>query len=296
MVLINRLKNGAGKDCDFGLYLPKGVDILAKSPEFMLSDDEIPEKIKQGNLKLLYRPNICTIRRNEADGKIVLTDIATHQVGLPTDLASFMPEKACPEIVFHGYMLCKDKNLGKLTAEEQAEVQKIINHFDRLTRVDMKKSARHELKHIENSMAFNEAHRPNTALSHEYFIRKCFVDEISATAKEEIEDKAQTREEGLAYLKKTFSSWLNNPQRVSYYGEHGDFEHQYGVYESKTQGRDTSKSEEMFVNICKKFLTFKINGIETDLSAAVNPNFELPNSKTAQTQSVCLKSSLAQSR
>lgn len=296
MVVINRLKNGAGKDSDFGLYLPKGVEILAKSPEFMLSDDEIPEKIRQGNLKLLYRPNICTIKRDTPSGKIVLTDIATHQISLPHDLASYMPEKACPEIVFHGYMLCKDKNLGQLTTEEQAEVQKIINHFDKLTSVDMKKSARHELKHIENSIAFNEAHRPGTALSHEYFIRKCFIDEISATAKEEIEDKAQTREEGLAYLSKTFNSWLNNPRRVSYYGEYGDFEHQYGVYESKTQGHDTSKSEEMFLKICKKFLTFKISGTETDLSEAINPHFELPNSKTSQMKPVYLKNNFALSR
>ncbi len=296
MVFINKLKNGAGKDSDFNLYLPNDVDILLKSPEFTLSDDDIPEKIRLGNLKLLYRPNIYTIKRDTNSGEIVLTDISTHQVRLPADLASYKPEKICPEIVFHGYMLCKDKHLGRLRAEEQAEVKKIINHFEKLTSVDMNKSARHELKHIQNSILFNEIHTPDTAFNHEFFIRKCFIDEISATANEDIGDMAHTREEGLTYLKKTFDGWLNNPRRISYYGEHGDFEHQYGVYEAKTQGRDISKSEKMFLKICQKFLTFKIDGKETDLSEAINPNFELPNSKISQIQSNCLKNSRAQSR
>lgn len=282
MVLINRLKNGAGKNSDFDLYLPQGVDILVKSPEFTLSDDDIPDKIRQGNLKLLYRPNICTIRRDKTSGKIVLTDIATHQISLPHDLASFMPEKACPEIVFHGYMLCIDKNLTNLTPEEKNEIQKITAHFEKLKNNDMNKSAKHELRHIENSVNFNEIHENNQALNHNFYIRKCFLDEISATVQEDIDNNAHTKEEALIFAKRTFSEWMSNPNRKTYYEPKGDFEHQWGIYEDKTLGKNTSQSEQMYQKICKKFFTFKVNGKEMDLTAAINPNFDLPNKKTSQ--------------
>lgn len=282
MVLINRLKNGAGKNSDFDLYLPQGVDILVKSPEFTLSDDDIPDKIRQGNLKLLYRPNICTIRRDKASGEIVLTDITTHQTSLPHDLACFMPEKACPEIVFHGYMLCIDKNLTSLTPEEKNEIQKITAHFEKLKNIDMKKSAKHELRHIENSMHFNEVHEKNQAFNHQFYIRKCFLDEISATVQENIDINARTKEDALAFVKRTFSEWMSNPNRKTYYGPKGDFEHQWGIYEDKTLGKNTSQSEQMYQKICKKFFTFKISGKEMDLSSAINPNFDLPNKRPSQ--------------
>ena len=44
---------------------------------------------------------------------------------------------------------------------------------------------------------FNELHQNNLALNYEYYIRKCFLDEISATVQENIEQNVKTV--GLAY-------------------------------------------------------------------------------------------------
>lgn len=276
MVLMNKLKNGVGKNSDFALFLPRNVTILMKSGEFTLPDEEIAEKLKQINLKLTYRPNIYTIRRDKETGAIVLTDISMQKAGLPTCLAAYKPGKACSEILFHGFMLCQDKSLEELTKQEQSEIKKITAHFEKLIASNMTESARHELKHIENDLYFKEAHQNNLALNHEYYIRMRFLDEISATAKENIEQSAQNKEQAIAYVKKTFSEWMNNPKRESYYGRFGDFEHQYGAYEEEISGRDSSQSEKLYRQILSKFFTFKINGEELDLSEAISPDFALP--------------------
>lgn len=276
MVLVNRLKNGVGKDSDFALFMPRNVDILMKSDEFTLRDEEIPEKLKQGNLKLIYRPNIYTIRRDKENGSIILTDISTQKVKYPSCLAAYKPGKTCSEILFHGFMLCLDKGLGQLTEQEQREVDKITAHFEKLTACNMAESARHELKHIENDLYFNELHQNNLALSHEYYIRTRFLDEISATVQENIEQNVQTKEQGAVYVQKTFSEWMNNPRRESYYGKFGAFEHHYSVYEEENRGHDVSRSDELYKQILSKFFTFKINGQEMDLSGTVNPDFALP--------------------
>ncbi len=276
MVLMNKLKNGVGKDTDFALFMPNNVDILMKSGEFKLADEEIAEKLKQGNLKLIYRPNIYTIRRDQKSGSIILTDISTQKVECPTCLAAYKPGKNCSEILFHGFMLCLDKGLGKLTEQEQCEVKKITAHFEKLITSNMAESARHELKHIENDLYFKEAHHDNLSLNHEYYIRTRFLDEISATAKENIEQHVQTKEQGIGYIQKTFSEWMNNPQRESYYGRFGDFEHQYSAYEEENLERDTSQSEKLYRQILGKFFTFNINGQDMDLSEAIAPDFSLP--------------------
>ena len=276
MVLMNKLKNGVGKDSDFALFMPRNVDILMKSGEFTLRDEDIPEKLRQGNLKLTYRPNIYTVRRHKENGKLILTDISTQEVELPTCFAAYKPGKTCPEILFHGFMLCLDKSLGTLNKQEQKKLQEITSHFEKLTANDMAASARHELKHIENDLYFNELHQNNLALNYEYYIRKCFLDEISATGQENIEQNVKTKEQGIAFVQKTFSEWMNNPRRESYYGRFGEFEHQYGVYEEENRGHDLSRSGELYKQILSKFFTFKINGQEMDLSEAVNPDFALP--------------------
>lgn len=276
MVLMNKLRNGVGKDSDFALFMPGNVDVLMKSSEFSLRDEDIPEKLRQENLKLTYRPNIYTIRRHKENGNLILTDISTQEVELPSCLAAYKPGKTCSEILFHGFMLCTDKNIEPLSKQEQHEVQKIISHFEKLTTNDMAKSAKHELKHIENGLYFNALHQNNLALTHEHYIRKCFLDEISATVQEDIEQNVQTKEQGAAYVKKTFYEWMNNPRRESYYGRFGAFEHQYGVYEEENRGHDLSRSDELYKQVLNEFFTFKINGQEMDLSEAVNPDFALP--------------------
>lgn len=279
MVFINRLKNGVGKESDF--YVPKTAKALVQSDEFSLQDNEISDKIKQGNLKLLYSSNVYVIKRDAQNGQIVLKDISEQTVELPTTLATYKPSKACPEIVFNGYMLGIDKNLTDLSPEEKAEIEKITSHFEKLKKSDPKKSAKHELKHVENSIYFNEEHKDNLALTHDFFIRKCFIDEISATVEENIESKAQNRDEAQTYVKKVFSDWMNNPSKKSYYSENGDFEHQWGSYEEKTKGLNTFQSEKMYKQMLQHFFTFKINGKNMDLSAAIDPSFDLPKAKSS---------------
>ena len=109
MVYINRLKNGVGKEDEF--YIPKNAKKIICTKEFMLSDNEISQSVKNRGIKLVYYPNVYTLKKDDKTQKLVLKDISEQNVELPTTLAMLKPQKTIPEIIFNGYMLCIDKNL-----------------------------------------------------------------------------------------------------------------------------------------------------------------------------------------
>ena len=155
-------------------------------------------------------------------------------------------------------------------------MQNIIRHFKKLRAVHPLKSARHELKHYQNAIIFDQAHTDDDALDREFYMRKCFIDEISATCNEQIQEKVHNAEEGRGYVREQFNLWMSNSDRQSYYGPQGDFEHQFGVYQDEKDGKSTDKAREMYLKIFKEFLTFEIGGEKTDLSDAISPDFKLP--------------------
>ena len=277
---INRLKNGVGRQSDY--IAPRDGIPLLFSREFALPDNQVPQSVKDGGVKLRFYPNTYVIDRRTDDGELVLKDICGHEVELPRTIAMFKPDKAPPEIIINGFGLFINKRAQEVLSEkDKVAVQQIISHFKKMREVDPQKSARHELRHYQNSQLFAAVHTADTALNDNDYLRTRFMDEISATIDDGISEKVHNREEGLQYVKEQFDCWMSNPDRQSYYAPHGDFQHQLGAYQNETKNRDTGKSAEMYKQIFKNFLTFKICGKEMDLSAAIAPDFKMPRAKLA---------------
>lgn len=272
---ISRLKNGVGRESDY-IFPKKGIPLLF-SQEFSLPDRDIPQIVREKGVKLHFYPYSYVIERRKNDGEIVLRDICGHETELPRTIAVFKPNKIVPEIIINGFGLFIDAQTQEsLSEKEKDRVQNIIRHFKKLRAVHPLKSARHELKHYQNAIIFNQAHTDDAALDREFYLRKCFIDEISATCSEQIQEKAHNAEEGRVYVREQFNLWMSNPDRQSYYGPSGDFEHQLGVYQDEKDGKSTDKAREMYLKIFKEFLTFEIGGEKTDLSDAISPDFKLP--------------------
>lgn len=272
---INRLKNGAGRQSDY-ITPREGIPLLF-SQECALPDEQVPQTVKDKGAKLYFYPYTYLIDRRSSDGELVLKDVCGHETELPQTVAVFKPNKAVPEIVINGFGLFINAQAQKeLSERDKAKVQEVIAHFKKLRRIDPQKSLRHELRHYQNAIEFAAAHTADSALSEEFYLRTRFIDEVSATISEELPEKVHNREEGVKYVKEQFNSWMSNPNRQSYYGAHGDFQHQLGAYQNETEGRDTGKSTEMYRQIFQKFLTFKVDGKAMDLSAAIAPDFKMP--------------------
>ena len=277
---VNRLKNSAGRSSEY--IVPRDGIPLLFSRECALPDEQIPQIVKDRGVKLYFYPYSYVIDRRSQDGELVLKDVSGHETELPHDLAVFRPDKTVPKIMINGFGLFINAQAQKnLSEKDKADVSRIIEHFKKLRNADPQKSVRHELKHYQNSLVFADAIAENAALNREFFMRTRFIDEISATISEDISEKAHNKEEGLQYVRKQFDSWMSNPERQSYYGPHGDFQHQFGVYQNENAGKDTSKSAEMYQQIFKKFLTFVVEGKEMDLSAAIAPDFKAPHAMSA---------------
>lgn len=272
---INRLKNGVGRESDY-IFPKKGIALLF-SQEFSLPDRDIPQIVREKGVKLHFYPYSYVIERRKNDGEIVLKDICGHETELPRTIAVFKPNKIVPEIIINGFGLFIDAQTREsLSGKEKDRVQNIIRHFKKLRAVHPLKSARHELKHYQNAIIFNQTHTDDAALDREFYMRKCFIDEISAMCSEQIQEKAHNAEEGRVYVREQFNLWMSNPDRQSYYGPQGDFEHQFGVYQDEKDGKSTDKAREMYLKIFREFLTFEIGGEKTDLSDAISPDFKLP--------------------
>lgn len=289
MVYINRLKNGIGEEKDY--YIPKNCRSLIMTQPFAISDELVSESLKNSNLKLMFYPNVYTIKRDAHSGEIALKDISEQSVPLPTTLASFRLGKTSSEIVFNGFMLCIDKELEKnLSSEDKLEIEKISKHFGKLKAKDMIKTAHHELKHAKNALVVSDVHQDGSSFNEEFFIRKCFLDEISASCNEVIGDTTSKEEAKLA-VKKTFNAWMNKPSNCdTYYGPNGDFNHQWGRYEDQNEGRSDRGAETMYLKLAKEFFTFEIRGEQVDLSNAIDPYFTLPQNQNL-TPKLCLQHS-----
>lgn len=277
---VNRVKNGAGRQSDY--ICPRDSIPLLFSRECTLPDEQIPQAVKDKGVKLYFYPYTYVIDRRSSDGELVLKDVCGHETELPRTVAMFRPDKTVPEIVINGFGLFINAQAQKVLSEQdKVKVQGIIEHFKKLRKIDPQESARHELKHYQNAIAFAEVCANNGALNEEFYMRTRYIDEISATISEKISENVHSQEEGLKYVTEQFNNWMKNPERKSYYGPHGDFQHQFGVYQDENKGKDTGRSAEMYQQIFKKFLTFEIDGKQMDLSAAIAPDFKMPHTITA---------------
>lgn len=269
MVFINRLASGVGEEKDY--YIPKNSQVLVKTSAFSLSNDEISPEIKAHGIRMLFNPNAYHLKRENE--KIVLKDISEHSVELPTTLATFKPENAVPEIVINGYLLYTDQDLlSSLSEEEKKEVSQIIKHFEEIKSRNPLKSVRHELKHWENALFFEELHQNNECLSSPLYLENRYFDEISASCDENFGAKEISHKQAEQIIFETIKSWNESPYKKPVYK--GDFERHASKYEEKTQGMDSGNAKAMLNKIVKKYFTFNIDGKETDLSYVVMPQTE----------------------
>lgn len=269
MVFINRLANGVGEEKDF--YIAKNSQILVKTPGFRLSDAEIPQSIKEHGVKMLFSANMFTLKRE--NNKIVLKDISEQTVEPPAVLAFFRPNKVTPEIIINGYRLSIDKELyASLSPKEKKEAAAYIRHFEKIKSQNPHKSARHELKHLENMLFFNSLHENGDCLSSPLYLDNCYLDELSASCNEEFGTEDISLSKAEAMIENTCRDWWENPyKQKTYLGKNGDFQSLAATYESKVHDSNNHQADSMFQKIVKKYFTFVIGGKETDLSHMVTP-------------------------
>lgn len=275
MPVINRLKNVVGEEKDY--YIPKTAQVLSKTPSFSFPDEKIPDDLKENGVKLMFYPNVYTIKRDKKNNRIVLHDISEHSVELPQVLAYFRPLKTLPEIVYNGYMLCIDKSIvDTLSPQEQKQVFEMVKHFKDFNKKNPLDICTHELTHLRNALVFEKLHQNGQRLSDKLFRDNAYLDEISATSSEHL-PHATNKEDALKIVAKTCQEWLENPKNEAYTKSGGFFDGLLIEYNRNYEGKPDLLAAEMYQKLLKAYFTFKINGVDTDLSSALDARFVLKN-------------------
>lgn len=286
MTIINRLKNGVGEEKDF--YIPRNTSVLFKTKPIRFTDEEIPEDLRERNLKLLFNPDLYTIKRDAQTGEIALKNISEQTVELPKECAHFRPSKIMPEIVYNGYLLCIDKSLeGKLSAEEEQEVLNIVKHFQKFDKQNPHEVCLHELKHLKNSEILDRIHQNGQRLPDEHFRLAAELDEITALSSEKFTPEI-SEQQALQIIRETCADWQTNPRFETYLRPNGELDHLLSAYQEQHRGKPEAPTNNMYKEIAKAYLTFKINGKDCDLSPALDARFMLLKKQTLTTQVMSL--------
>ncbi len=264
----NRLKNRGGEK---EFITEKGAVLLMCTPEFNISDDIIPENLKEKGLQLRYVPDAYTIWRNPESNKIQLKRIGESDCALPAKRADCIYTPV-PSLTILGYALCIDEKLGQVSSEEQKEISKIKEHFKKLTADDQFSSVVHEVHHLQNAVKLDELHeKHNARMTKEQFIVSKFIDEFSASSAEvfsenNLEGEKEMTEATLRVQKK----WIANPYSVKYYKEGGDFDSLWNKYLEENKHLPEAKDNALFNDVAAAYFSFEVNGKLISLSAAID--------------------------
>ncbi len=299
----NDLKTGTGIR---RFIQPKNTDLLSAPQNCMISDDKIPDSIKQKNLNLSYSPQSYIIKQNE-DGEIILVDICGKVSDLPQTLASFH-DGEIPEIRINGYALFIDINTrnnvnavsNSKKKKQLAEISKIFNHFNKINENPLNLSVIHELKHLLNRHKVYDICEKIEAsgLNAQQFALSRYADEISATAQEFltcVQEYNQTQNikvfpnkfisfaskiheksvqnilhNPLALVNKVAQIWLNSPNNHIYTGKNGNFTAQSNLYAEQANIKHRNQGKENFAKIVQAYMTLNFEGKDFDCSKALN--------------------------
>ena len=309
----NRLKNGVSEK-DF--YISKSSDILLLPQFFTLSEEMITDKQKEQALRIMYGPEVFTIKADE-NGKPVLKNISEQICEVPRTIGSYKKGNISV-ITIKGFMLCIDKELrdkinSSKNEQEKKEaikaISKIVKEFSEVNSRNPLLTAIHELKHNYNDIRLEEiaAEDGGLKLTPEQLAITRVADECSASAAEllhladeykknsdikvfpkdfqpfaeELQKMSpEKQKEALnnpAYLvNKAIELWQKNPRNESYLGEKGDFTGQLNSYAEKVNPNHVDPNNSQFSKIMSAYFTFNINGKEVDLSSQLNQKISAP--------------------
>lgn len=299
----NDLKTGTGIR---RFIKPANADLLSAPQNYMMSDDKIPDSLKQKNLNLSYSPQSYIIKQNE-DGEIILVDICGKISELPKTLASFR-DGEIPEVRINGYALFIDINTrnnvntvsNSKKKKQLAEISKIFNHFNKINETPLHLSVTHELKHLLNRHKVYDicGKIEDSGLNARQFALSRYADEISATAQEFLNCvQTYNQTENIKVFPNKFASFvtkiteqhspniLHNPlalaneaAQIWFHAENnhaytmrkGDFTAQTNLYAEHANINQRKHGQENFTKIIQAYMTLNFEGRDIDCSKILN--------------------------